>query len=178
MDNLFWYKLYFYSYFTNNGSLSLFTQAMDFSLSFASASASWLGCSCWKSKSVFPVKSLKVPDNESYCKRLMKAWSENIKWQVCKTLNSTTCVKISASQKCLQSVHLWRKKPKQLLFTPLNNIAAGLNTWNDTVLDIANHNYHAIPVADPDFELRGDRFWFICPVGFSSFCHFVVFYPK
>ena len=78
MDNLFWYKLYFCSYFTNNGSLSLFTQAMDFSLSFASASASWLGCSCWKSKSVFPVKSLKVPDNESYCKRLMKAWSEKI----------------------------------------------------------------------------------------------------
>ena len=63
----------FKTYFKNSGSLSVLTQHATFSLFFASTSASWLGCGCWNSTSVCPVKSLKEPDKGSYCNRLEKA---------------------------------------------------------------------------------------------------------
>ena len=63
----------FQTYFKNSGSLSALTQPATFSLFFASASASWLGCGWWNSTSVCPVKSLKEPDRGSYCNRLEKA---------------------------------------------------------------------------------------------------------
>ena len=61
------------TYFKKSGSLSVLTQPATFSLFFASASASWLGCGWWNSTSVCPVKSLKDPDKGSYCNRLEKA---------------------------------------------------------------------------------------------------------
>ena len=63
----------FKTYFKNSGSLSVLTQHATFSLFFASASASWLGCGRWNSTSVCPVKTLKEPDKGSYCNCLEKA---------------------------------------------------------------------------------------------------------